>query len=174
MFPLALGAQYMGLNHSRISLNVLARSFPWIGIHVDVLRTGQRAVWPLFRSHMLLARIVEALIPYGFQTGKYVLFTVTKGSDLDQWCPHQRLFLLVQSFAYLSCNLAWRFLLYRKSSPEGFEENIFSLCSLVELFNLIFVRSVHSAGFYPKVVTASIVPCLRFPFDVPFFKFSQG
>ncbi|CAK9082273.1 Uncharacterized protein SCF082_LOCUS39109 [Durusdinium trenchii] len=119
MFPLALGAQYMGLNHSRISLNVLARSFPWIGIHVDVLRTGQRAVWPLFRSHML--------------------------------------FLLVQSFAYLSCNLAWRFLLYRKSSPEGFEENIFSLCSLVELFNLIFVRSVHSAGFYPKVVTASIV-----------------
>ena len=39
--------------------------------------------------------------------------------------------------AYLSCNLAWRFLVYRKSSPEGFEENIFSL--------------------YPKVVTASLV-----------------
>ena len=59
--------------------------------------------------------------------------------------------------AYLSCNLAWRFLVYRKSSPEGFEENIFSLCSLVELFNLIFVRSVQSASLYPKVVTASLV-----------------
>ena len=34
--------------------------------------------------------------------------------------------------AYLSCNLAWRFLVYRKSSPEGFEENIFSLCSMIE------------------------------------------
>ncbi|CAL1148476.1 unnamed protein product [Cladocopium goreaui] len=119
MFPLALTAQYFGMSNSRMSLNVLARSFPWIGIHVDVLRTGGRRMWPLFRSHML--------------------------------------FLLIQSFAYLSCNLAWRFLVYRKSSPEGFEENIFSLCSLVELFNLIFVRSVQSASLYPKVVTASLV-----------------
>ena len=119
MFPIALAAQYFGVSNSRMSLNVLARSFPWIGIHVDVLRTGQRRLWPLFRSHML--------------------------------------FLLIQSFAYLSCNLAWRFLVYRKSSPEGFEENIFSLCSLIELFNLIFVRSVQSAGLYPKVVTASMV-----------------
>eukprot|EP00438_Fugacium_kawagutii_P024422 Skav203303 [mRNA] locus=scaffold2587:14348:16115:- [translate_table: standard] len=123
MFPLALVAQHFGMSNSRMSLNVLARSFPWIGIHVDVLRTGGRRLTPLFRSHVL--------------------------------------FLLIQSFAYLSCNLAWRFLVYRKSSPEGFEENIFSLCSMVELFNLIFIRSVQSAGLYPKVVMASLEPALR-------------
>ncbi|CAE7811437.1 unnamed protein product [Symbiodinium sp. CCMP2592] len=119
MFPLALVAQTMGLSSSRMSINVLSRSFPWIGVHVDVLRRGGRPVWPLLRSHMA--------------------------------------FLLVQSFAYLSCNLAWRFLLYRKSSPEGFEENIFSLCSLLELFNLIFVRSPSSAALYPKVASACVV-----------------
>lgn len=119
MFPLALVAQTMGLSSSRMSINVLSRSFPWIGVHVDVLRRGSRPVWPLLRSHMA--------------------------------------FLLVQSFAYLSCNLAWRFLLYRKSSPEGFEENIFSLCSLLELFNLIFVRSPSSAALYPKVASACVI-----------------
>ncbi|CAE7248741.1 unnamed protein product [Symbiodinium natans] len=119
MFPLALVAQSVGLSSSRMSVNILSRSFPWIGVHVDVLRRGGRPVWPLLRSHMA--------------------------------------FLLVQSFAYLSCNLAWRFLLYRKSSPEGFEENIFSLCSLLELFNLIFVRSPSSAAVYPKVASACVI-----------------
>ena len=57
MFPIALVAQYFGVSNSRMSLNVLARSFPWIGIHVDVLRTGQRRLWPLFRSHMLFLLI---------------------------------------------------------------------------------------------------------------------
>mmetsp|Transcript_47305 Transcript_47305/g.112424 ORF Transcript_47305/g.112424 Transcript_47305/m.112424 type:complete len:472 (+) Transcript_47305:100-1515(+) len=119
MFPMALAAQYLGMSTSRMSLHILSRSFPWIGVHVDVLRAGNRPLWPLFRSHLV--------------------------------------FLLIQSFAYLSCNLAWRFLLYRKSAPEGFEENIFSLCSVIELFNLIFVRSVPTAALYPKVVAAAVV-----------------
>ena len=142
MFPLALVAQSLGLSPSRMSVNILSRSFPWIGVHVDVLRRGGRPVWPLLRSHMA--------------------------------------FLLVQSFAYLSCNLAWRFLLYRKSSPEGFEENIFSLCSLLELFNLIFVRSPPSAALYPKVASACLIYlhfyifCSLYPFHSLAFLICAG
>ena len=62
MFPLALTAQYFGMSSSRMSMNVLARSFPWIGIHVDVLRTGQRRLWPLFRSHMLFL-LIQSFVP---------------------------------------------------------------------------------------------------------------
>merc|ERR1712039_894414 len=66
-------------------------------------------------------------------------------------------FLLFQCFAYLSCNLAWRFILYRKSSPEGFEEKIFCLCSVLELFALVFVRTVSSAAVFPKLVSALMI-----------------
>mmetsp|Transcript_40106 Transcript_40106/g.105734 ORF Transcript_40106/g.105734 Transcript_40106/m.105734 type:complete len:521 (+) Transcript_40106:73-1635(+) len=120
MFPIALAAQALGgPNSGRISPAVLTRSFPWIGVHVEVLRRAGRPVWPLFRSHLA--------------------------------------FLFFQSFAYLSCNLAWRFVLYRKSSPEGFEERVFSFCSILELFNLIFVRSVSSGAVFPKLTTAIMV-----------------
>ena len=67
MFPLALTAQYFGMSNSRMSLNVLARSFPWIGIHVDVLRTGGRRMWPLFRSHMLFL-LIQSFVPGRFQS----------------------------------------------------------------------------------------------------------
>lgn len=62
MFPLALIAQHFGMSNSRMSLNVLARSFPWIGIHVDVLRTGGRRLTPLFRSHMLFL-LIQSFVP---------------------------------------------------------------------------------------------------------------
>jgi len=117
MFPLAAFAQSMG--STRLSTGVLTRSFPWIGVHVEVLRRAGRPLWPLFRSHII--------------------------------------FLMLQSFAYLSCNLAWRFILYRKSSPEGFEERIFSFCSILELFGLIFVRSANSIAVFPKLAFASMV-----------------
>mmetsp|Transcript_57182 Transcript_57182/g.165697 ORF Transcript_57182/g.165697 Transcript_57182/m.165697 type:complete len:557 (-) Transcript_57182:46-1716(-) len=118
MFPMALCLQAEG-GGSRISVGVLIRSFPWIGIHVEVLRRAGRSAWPLFKSHLA--------------------------------------FLFFQSFAYMSCNLALRFMLYRKSSPEDFEEKMFSLCSLLELFNLIFVRTVNSATVFPKLVSAIMV-----------------
>ncbi|CAE8739511.1 unnamed protein product, partial [Polarella glacialis] len=118
MFPIAMASNSFGSSSERMSLNVLQRSFPWVGVHVEVLRRGGRPLWPLFRSHLA--------------------------------------FLFIQSFAYLSCNLAWRFMLYRKSSPEGFEERIFSLCSVIELFNLIFVRSSASAAIYPRLMAASV------------------
>eukprot|EP00933_Yihiella_yeosuensis_P035197 TRINITY_DN28682_c0_g1_i1.p1 TRINITY_DN28682_c0_g1~~TRINITY_DN28682_c0_g1_i1.p1 ORF type:complete len:238 (-),score=21.53 TRINITY_DN28682_c0_g1_i1:91-711(-) len=121
-----------------MSMNALARSFPWVGVHVEVLRRSGRSLWPLFRAH----------------------------------CS----FLFIQSFAYLSCNLSWRFLLYRKSSPEGFEEGIFSLLSGVELFNLIFVRSAGSAKLFPRCVACSVVYlhfylfCSLYPFhELAFF-----
>lgn len=132
MFPMAMAAQSFGANSGRLSMHVLSRSFPWIGIHVEVLRRGARPLWPLFRSHLF--------------------------------------FLFVQSFSYLSCNLAWRFILYRKSSPEGFEERIFSLCSMIELFNLIFVRSTASAELYPKVAAACMV-YLHFYIYTAFYPF---
>lgn len=120
MFPMAAIAQRVGgANTGRMSLGVLIRSFPWIGVHVEVLRRAGRPLWPLFRSHMV--------------------------------------FLFLQSFAYLSCNLAWRFILYRKSSPEGFEERIFSFCSVLELYNLVFVRTVNSAAVFPKLVMSCMV-----------------
>merc|ERR1719183_2835422 len=118
MFPLAIFAQNYG-NAGRMSIGVLVRSFPWIGVYVEVLRRAGRPLWPLFKSHLI--------------------------------------FLFLQSFAYLSCNLAWRFILYRKSSPEGFEERVFSFCSILELFNLIFVRSTSSTAVFPKVAFASMV-----------------
>eukprot|EP00929_Paragymnodinium_shiwhaense_P031521 TRINITY_DN17631_c0_g1_i2.p1 TRINITY_DN17631_c0_g1~~TRINITY_DN17631_c0_g1_i2.p1 ORF type:complete len:509 (+),score=71.26 TRINITY_DN17631_c0_g1_i2:154-1680(+) len=118
MFPVAMCAQRYN-PHNRMSIGLLSRSFPWIGVYVEVLRRANRPSWPLFRSQLV--------------------------------------FLLLQSFGYLSCNLAWRFILYRKGSPEGFEERIFSLCSILELFNLIFVRSVSSTVVYPRVVTACLV-----------------
>lgn len=119
MFPIAMAAQAMGSASGRMSMSVLTRSFPWIGVHAEVLRRAGRPLRPLFRSHVV--------------------------------------FLFFQSFAYLSCNLAWRFILYRKSSPEGFEERVFSFCSILELFNLIFVRSVHSAAVFPKLAFALMV-----------------
>lgn len=119
MFPMALVARAIGANAGRLSIGVLIRSFPWIGVHVEVLRRANQPLWPLFRSHLI--------------------------------------FLFVQSFAYLSCNLAWRFVLYRKSSPEGFEERIFSFCSVLELFNLIFVRSAETATVFPKLSVACLV-----------------
>eukprot|EP00415_Alexandrium_ostenfeldii_P000548 UN0548 len=119
MFPIALIAQTIGVDSGRMSMGVLTRSFPWIGVHVEVLRRGNRPLWPLFRSHLL--------------------------------------FLFVQTSAYLSCNLAWRFVLYRKSAPEGFEERIFSFCSVLELYNLIFVRSVGSSTVFPKLTMACMV-----------------
>ena len=67
MFPLALTAQYFGMSNSRMSLNVLARSFPWIGIYVDVLRTGGRRMWPLFRSHMLFL-LIQSFVPGRIQS----------------------------------------------------------------------------------------------------------
>ena len=72
MFPLALTAQYFGMSNSRMSLNVLARSFPWIGIHVDVLRTGGRRMWPLFRSHMLFL-LIQSFVPGRFQSCNHVI-----------------------------------------------------------------------------------------------------
>lgn len=119
MFPIALMAQAWGSASGRTSMSILTRSFPWIGVHVEVLRRAGRPLAPLFRSHLV--------------------------------------FLFFQSFAYLSCNLAWRFILYRKSSPEGFEERVFSFCSILELFNLIFVRTVNSAAVFPKLVTALLI-----------------
>lgn len=119
MFPLAMLAQATGSSAARLSLGVLVRSFPWVGVHLEVLRRGNRPLWPLVRS--------------------------------------QAAFLLLQSFAYLACNLAWRFIVYRKSLPEGFEERIFGLCSMLELFNLLFVRTVASAKLFPKAVAATVV-----------------
>merc|ERR1712039_954542 len=40
---------------------------------------------------------------------------------------------------------------------EGFEERVFSLFSVLELFNLIFVRTVESAKVFPKLVAAIMV-----------------
>eukprot|EP00927_Polykrikos_kofoidii_P016737 TRINITY_DN17582_c0_g1_i2.p1 TRINITY_DN17582_c0_g1~~TRINITY_DN17582_c0_g1_i2.p1 ORF type:complete len:506 (+),score=68.42 TRINITY_DN17582_c0_g1_i2:20-1537(+) len=117
MFPLAIIASRYGSN--RFSIGLLTRSFPWIGVHTEVLRRGNRPLFPLFRSHLI--------------------------------------FMFMQSFAYLSCNLAWRFVLFRKSSPVGFEENIFSFFSIMELFNLLFVRSVDSTVVFPKLATACMV-----------------
>jgi len=119
MFPIAVASQAMGTSSGRMSMGVLTRSFPWIGVHVEVLRRAGRPLWPLFRSHLV--------------------------------------FLFLQSFAYLSCNLAWRFILYRKSSPEGFEERVFSFCSVLELYNLIFVRSASSTAVFPKLAFACMV-----------------
>jgi len=119
MFAMAIVAQSIGAHAGRLSIGVLSRSFPWIGVYAEVLRRGRRSLWPLLRSHMI--------------------------------------FLFIQTFAYLACNLAWRFILYRKSSPEGFEERIFSFCSTLELYNLLFVRSVGSARVFPKLTTACMV-----------------
>merc|ERR1711972_319947 len=102
-----------------LPVNVLMRTFPWIGVYVHTLRQAGRPLTPLFRSHLV--------------------------------------FLLFQCFAYLSCNLAWRFILYRKSSPEGFEERVFSFCSTLELFNLIFVRSTSTVAVFPKLAFAAMV-----------------
>jgi len=117
MFPIAMILQQV--DAERMPLRVLIRSFPWIGVHVEILRRAQRPLAPLFRSHFI--------------------------------------FLFIQSFAYLSCNLAWRLILYRKSTPDGFEERVFSFCSVIELFNLIFVRSVSSTSVFPKLATGCMV-----------------
>jgi len=117
MFPLAMFSQRFG--SGRMPMGVLTRSFPWIGVYVEVLRRSNQSPGPLFRSHLI--------------------------------------FLLLQSFSYLSCNLAWRFVLYRKSTPEGFEERCFSFCSALELFNLIFVRSQSSMLVFPKLTFACMV-----------------
>jgi len=119
MFPAAAAMQACGSGLGRMSPRMLTRSFPWIGIHVELLREVGIPTWPLFRSHMV--------------------------------------FLCLQSFAYLSCNLAWRLIIYKQSSPEGFEERIFSFCSALELFNLIFVRSFTSAMVFPKFAVACMV-----------------
>lgn len=132
MFPIAMMMQQV--DNERMSLRVLVRSFPWIGVHVEVLRRAHRPLTPLFRSHFI--------------------------------------FLFIQSFAYLSCNLAWRLILYRKSTPEGFEERVFSFCSVIELFNLIFVRSASSTAVFPKLATACMVYlhfyifCSLYPFHM--------
>mmetsp|Transcript_24106 Transcript_24106/g.56093 ORF Transcript_24106/g.56093 Transcript_24106/m.56093 type:complete len:522 (+) Transcript_24106:106-1671(+) len=117
MFPMAIFAQ--SFRTSGLSIRSLTRSFPWIGVHVEILRRSGRSLTALFRSHFI--------------------------------------FFLLLSFAYLSCNLAWRFILYRQSTPEGFEEGVFSFCSMLELFNLIFVRSTSSAVVFPKVTFAAFV-----------------
>lgn len=119
MFPMAIISQAAGTSSGRLTPQVLIRSFPWIGVHVDILRRAGRPLWPLFKSHLI--------------------------------------FLFLQSFAYLSCNLAWRFILYRQSSPEGFEERVFSFCSVLELYNLIFVRSLSSAAIFPKLAMGCMV-----------------
>jgi len=93
MFPIAMVLQQ--IDTERMTMRVLIRSFPWVGVHVEVLRRAGRPLAPLFRSHFI--------------------------------------FLFIQSFAYLSCNLAWRLILYRKSTPDGFEERVFSFCSVIEL-----------------------------------------
>lgn len=132
MFPLALLSQNFG--SGRMSMGVLIRSFPWIGVHVEVLRRVGRPLTPYFRS--------------------------------------QFIFLFIQSFAYLSCNLAWRFILYRQSTPDGFEERIFSWCSVIELFSLIFVRSTSSTLVFPKLSTGCMVYlhfyvfCSLYPFHL--------
>merc|ERR1719353_205192 len=132
MFPIAMVLQQIGAE--RMSLRVLIRSFPWIGVHVEILRRAQRPLAPLFRSHFI--------------------------------------FLFIQSFAYLSCNLAWRLILYRKSTPDGFEERVFSFCSVIELFNLIFVSSVSSTSVFPKLATGCMVYlhfyifCSLYPFHM--------
>eukprot|EP00928_Gymnodinium_smaydae_P069594 TRINITY_DN5316_c0_g2_i1.p1 TRINITY_DN5316_c0_g2~~TRINITY_DN5316_c0_g2_i1.p1 ORF type:complete len:537 (+),score=132.92 TRINITY_DN5316_c0_g2_i1:73-1611(+) len=117
MFPMAIAAQRYG--SGRVSIGLLTRSFPWIGVHIEVLRRAGRPLGPLFKSHLT--------------------------------------FLFLQSFAYLSCNLAWRFVIYRKSSPEGFEERIFSFCSLLELYNLLFVRSGSTIAVFPALSCAAMV-----------------
>mmetsp|Transcript_97013 Transcript_97013/g.182432 ORF Transcript_97013/g.182432 Transcript_97013/m.182432 type:complete len:522 (+) Transcript_97013:148-1713(+) len=132
MFPLALLSQNFG--SGRMSMGVLIRSFPWIGVHVEVLRRVGRPLTAYFRS--------------------------------------QFIFLFIQSFAYLSCNLAWRFILYRQSTPDGFEERIFSWCSVIELFSLIFVRSTSSTLVFPKLSTGCMVYlhfyvfCSLYPFHL--------
>lgn len=132
MFPIALCAQRIGLD--RVSMGILSRSFPWIGVHVQILQRAGQPLAPLFRSHLT--------------------------------------FLFLQSFTYLSCNLAWRFILYRKTTPEGFEERVFSFCSIIELFNLIFVRSTSSMLVFPKLITACMVYlhfyifCCFYPFHM--------
>mmetsp|Transcript_15018 Transcript_15018/g.33740 ORF Transcript_15018/g.33740 Transcript_15018/m.33740 type:complete len:527 (-) Transcript_15018:13-1593(-) len=140
MFPMAIFAQSFHTG----GLNVLGlmRSFPWIGVHVEVLRRAGRSFTALFRSHLI--------------------------------------FFLLLSFAYLSCNLAWRFIFYRQSTPEGFEEGVFSFCSMLELFNLIFVRSGPSAAVFPKVVFASLVYlhfyvfCSLYPFHGLAYSITTG
>lgn len=140
MFPIAILAARFG--SGRFSIGLLTRSFPWIGVHTEVLRRANRPLWPLFRSHLV--------------------------------------FMFMQSFAYLSCNLAWRFVLYRKSSPEGFEERLFSFCSVIELFNLIYVRSMQSAVVFPRVAFACMVYlhyymfCSLYPFHVMAFVTCSG
>lgn len=119
MFLIAIASQSVGAPSSAVHMRLLTRSFPWIGVHVELLRSAGRPVWPLLRSHLA--------------------------------------FLLLQSVAYMSCNLAWRFVLYRKSWPKDFEEEVFSLCSLIELFNLIFVRSTRSVAVFPKLASACVV-----------------
>ncbi|CAK0845408.1 unnamed protein product, partial [Prorocentrum cordatum] len=52
---------------------------------------------------------------------------------------------------------AWKFILYRKSSPDGFEERVFSFCCALELFNLIFVRTASSARVFPRLAWACMV-----------------
>lgn len=132
MFPIAMVMQRIDVE--RMTMRVLIRSFPWIGVHVEVLRRAQRPLTPLFRSHFI--------------------------------------FLFVQSFAYLSCNLAWRLILYQKSTADGFEERVFSFCSVIELFNLIFVRSASSTIVFPKLASACVVYlhfyifCSLYPFHM--------
>merc|ERR1719198_95499 len=100
-------------------LGILMRSFPWIGVHVDILQRVGWPVTPLFRSRVI--------------------------------------YLLMQSFSYLSCNLAWRLTLYRKSAPQDFEEMIFTFCSVLELFSLVFVRSTNSIAVFPKLTFVCMV-----------------
>lgn len=102
-----------------ISMQLLGRSFPWIGVYTGILGGAGQPLWPLLRAHL------------GF--------------------------LLVQSFAYLSCSLGWRLAVFRKLSPQGYADQLFGLCSIVELFNLVFVRAPGSAVAFPKVAGASLV-----------------
>ena len=79
-------------------------------------------------------------------------------------------FLGIMSFAYLACNLAWRVIIYQKSMPQDFEEQLFSLCSALELFNLIFVRSMKSASLFPRLAMGSLALFgTRTSTRIPFF-----
>lgn len=117
MFPMAMIMHRFGTSH--VDGAILVRSFPWIGVYVEVLRRANKPLFPLFLAHLA--------------------------------------FLGIMSFAYLACNLAWRVIIYQKSMPQDFEEQLFSLCSALELFNLIFVRSMKSASLFPRLACAAVV-----------------
>merc|ERR1712194_238878 len=52
-FPLALLAEGWGLRLSDAPLRALMRSFPWIGVQVEVLRRAGRPVGPMLKAQLL-------------------------------------------------------------------------------------------------------------------------